>query len=116
MAIGKMTRRFVNASASASVQRLFRIFDVLYSTAQRTKGKGKEERGRWERERVGVGVGVSEECEFQFLTLLMRIASYSSALVHSLREECSKRMWQNGKRNFHVYLHLLKRLAFVFFF
>jgi len=93
------------------------MFYTLLHGERKGKGKKKEGGGR---ERVGVGVGVgvgvSEECEFQFLTLLMRIASYSSALVHSLREECSKRMWQNGKRNFHVYLHLLKRLAFVFFF
>jgi len=65
---------------------------------------------------VGVGVGVSEECEFQFLTLLMRIASYSSALVHSLREECSERMWQNSKRTFHVYVHLFEEIGFCLLF
>ena len=55
------------------------MFYTLLHGERKGKGKKKEGGGRWER--VGVGVGVSEGCEFQFLTLLMRIASYSSALV-----------------------------------
>jgi len=81
MAIGKMTRRFVNVfSFSFCAEIVFGslMFYTLLHSERKGKGKKKEGGGR---ERVGVGVSVSEECEFQFLTLLMRIASYSSALV-----------------------------------